>query len=120
MDGALRLGRRLVGGVGVIEEEDGDLLVRDGADVDAAVDAVGGFVPVHLAGRGADTMGRCAVPVLDLNRLAAEDDRNAVVGVPVPGQGLARFKTEPADQRRGAVMENLFEHQGLQKQGCKG
>lgn len=77
-------------GVGAIEEEGDDFLEGDFADIDGAVDAVARLDPIHYAGHYFPREGFAAVAKFDVKQVAAEDDRDAMVGVVVPGCRFAR------------------------------
>ena len=84
--------------VGAIEEKGDDFLEREFADVHGAVDAIAGFDPEDFPGGDVPRDGFGAVAEFDVEEIAAEDDRDAMVRIVVPGSGLARGETLAADE----------------------
>lgn len=64
---------RLGHSVGMVEEEDGDLLVRLLADVHAAMNAVGRLVPVNLARPELDPLGGATIAVFNGEGVATQN-----------------------------------------------
>ena len=60
---------------------------------------IGGLIPIHLARSHREALTGTAVTVLNGDRLPAEDDRDSVEWIPVPGRGLTRRQTLPANER---------------------
>lgn len=92
----------------MVEKEDGNLLVRLLAHVDAAVNPFGRLVPIHLARRNREAMSRASVAVFDGEGIATEDRRDAMKRIAMPRRALAGPKT--ANQRRAAAEENFAGH----------
>ena len=67
-----------------VEKEDRDFLVRLHTSVDATVNAVGRLIPIHLAGHNFEAL-LLTITVFDDQGIATQHDRNAVIGVTVPG-----------------------------------
>src|SRR6185503_11386990 len=95
---------------GPVEEEDRDLLVRRRADVDAAMDALRGLVPVDLPRCHLEAGELRAVTGLDRKPLTCEHDRDAMERVSVPVHRLTRLEPQPAHEHRVAPDELLLGH----------
>jgi hypothetical protein len=97
-------------GVGVVQEEDGDLLVGLPTDIHTTMDAVGWFIPIDLTGTKGEPLRGAAVTVLDREGITTEENRDAVIGVAMPGSALARSQVLAADERRVPFVKNVFSH----------
>lgn len=95
-------------GVGAIEEEGDDLLERKLADVDGAMDAVARLDPIHFADRDVPRDCFTAVAEFNVEQIAAEDDRDAMVGIVVPGCRFAGREALAADEEISAMVKDLL------------
>ncbi len=96
--------------VGTVEKEDGDLFVRLIADVDPAVRALGGLIPIHLPGCDVEALARRAIAVFDRQGSAMQHHADPVKGIAVPGHGFTRRERHPPDERCPTVEEHFLGH----------
>ncbi len=99
---------RLSHGVGVVEEEDRDLLVWIGSDVHAAMHAVGRLVPVRVPGHEVELEPLAPITVFDREGAATQNHRHAVKRIAMPGHRLTGRQKHAPHERRPAPEENVF------------
>ena len=100
---------RLGHGIGMVEKEDGDLLVRLLTNVDTAVNKVRRLVPTSLPWAHREPVAR-PVAVLDRESIATQDHRYSMKWVTVPVHRLAGREPQPADANRSTLEEFLLRH----------
>jgi len=83
---------RLRHGFGMIEKENGDLLVRLGAHVDSPMDSAVRFVPIGLACHDFDTFGFAAISEFDQEKVATHDNADPIVWIAMPPRSLTWFQ----------------------------
>jgi hypothetical protein len=95
-------------GVGAIEEKSDDFFEGELADVNGAVDAIGGLDPVHFTDGDVPWDGFATIAEFDVEEIAAEDHGHAVKGIVMPRRGFARRELVAPDQVIAAMMQNLL------------
>jgi len=88
---------RLGIGAWLIKKESCDFFESHLADVYSAMDPGSWFLPVHLAGRERFTMGFAAVLEFDIEKISAENDGDAMVGIGMPRRGFSREQAQSPD-----------------------
>jgi hypothetical protein len=94
-------------GVGAVKKEGHDLFEHGLADVDRAVDAIGGLGPVHFAHGHFPGESLSAIAKLNVEKVAAQDNGYTMVGVVMPGRRLSGRQPLPAHEIISVVMQDL-------------
>src|SRR5580704_8276167 len=76
--------------------------------IDGAVDTIGRFDPIDLAGAQLGVNGRASVTKFHRQGVAAEDNRYAMPGVAVPRASLAGREAHASNQRRSASVQDFL------------
>src|SRR5262249_8067699 len=101
---------RLRYAIRIIEQEDRHFFIRRESHIDCTVLALGGRIPVDLAGRLGDSMNGGAVRVLDRERITPDNDGDAVKRITVPRRRFAGLQDKALDQRRSAAAYRFVDH----------
>jgi hypothetical protein len=75
-----------------VEKKDRNLFVWNVADVNGAMNAITGLIPIDLPRCDCDVLPRMTVAKFDIQNIAFEDDRHAMERITMPSCGLARCK----------------------------
>ena len=101
---------RLSDRLGMVEEEDRDLLVENLTDVHAAMNPVGRLIPIRLSWPDRESIAFSGVAILDLEGISRQHNRHPMERIGMPGHRLARCEAHSTDQRRLALEESLLAH----------
>jgi hypothetical protein len=104
----LRVSLGLRDRVGTIEEKSHDFFEGFFADVDGAVNAIGGFDPIHFADGDLPGCSFSAIAEFDAKQITAEDNGHAVKGITVPGCGFPRRQPLSPDENISTMMQDLL------------
>ena len=102
---------------GLVQEEQCDLLKRVHADVHGPVYTIGRLFPTRLAGCHRQVI-RGAISILYCQLAASDDDREAVIGVDVPGRAFPRFENLPA-REPGSLLAYFFVDHATTNISCR-
>jgi hypothetical protein len=94
----------------VIEEEDGDLLVRLLTHIDTAVNPIRRLVPVRLPSGDIKVIALATISVFDGECIASEDHRHPMKWITVPRHRLAGREAQPTDERCSTLEESFLCH----------
>jgi hypothetical protein len=94
----------------MVEKEDGDLLIRLLAHVDASMNTLRRFVPTRLPRTDLEPFAVAAIAVFDREGIAPQDHGHPMKWVTVPVHGLARGETQATNKGRSALKESFVRH----------
>ncbi len=91
-----------------IKKEGYNFLEHFFPDIHRAVHAIARFHPIYFANRDLPWDRFAAVAEFDVDQIPAEDDRDAMERIVMPGRGFSRLEPQPAHQVIPATMQHLL------------